>query len=785
VGEAVRRCAAALLALALGIAPLGAHADAGDDLTTHVDPTIGTLEGGFAFPGAAAPYGMVQNSPDTEGQFAYTGYQWGDQFIRGFSLVHVESMGVQEGGYLPFMPTTGAPSSNVLEYESKFEHITEEAEAGYYAVDLDEYLIRAELTAGTRVGMQRYTFKAGGPANVIIDAGRQIAGGATESWETTPGTAIAHVRKVDNRTVVGGETPASNDRDYYKAFFAARFSKPFETFGVWDARGATPHVADDVTGNGAGAYVSWADPGSVTMKVAVSFVSEENALLNLDTELAPDDYDFDALRARTRAAWNDALHAIKVTGGTDLEKTSFYSALYRAQLHPNVFNDVNGDYRGYDDAVHRIGSDGIMPAGSTYYANYSLWDTYRAEMPLLEMISPDRVRDMMRSLAAIGVQGGRLPKWGLQYKYADYMIGEPALQTVADAWCRGLVPDDVADELYASLRKLSEGNPHNDGPRFDQYHYVPNDLSGVGASTTMEQSSGEFAFALLADALGETGDAVKAQARAGYWRNVFDDETRFVRPRLKNGQFVADYHPELPDGFKEGTGWQWTWLVPQDVAGLATKIGDDQVDGMTARLDRFFDLQANYAPLVVGQAQTTATVFGIAYYGNQYAPSNEHDLQAPFLYNWFPGHAGKTQLLARQHQGLFRPTPDGLPGNDDLGTMSAWFVWSALGFYPVIPGAPLVMVGSPMFEKAEIRVPGGTFTVEAPGASLVGKFIQSATLDGERLAETYFSVAEIAAGSVAHFQMGPAPNMAFWSSPASAPPSQSTSPLSAFGCTPG
>lgn len=784
----MRRALAATIACALAIAPLGARADEDDDLARYVNPFIGTLGGGFTFPGAAAPYGMAQVSPDTEGQFAYTGYQYADQFIRGFSMVHTESMGVREGGQIPFMPTTGAIVTDVKSYQSPFSHADEEASPGYYRARLLRYGINAELTAGTRVGIQRYTFpRTAATGNVLIDVGRQIDGGPTDDVQSTPGKNIATVDVVDARTVTGTATPLNpTDRDAYTVHFAARFDRDMAARGVWSARGAAPTDASHASGAGAGAYATFDTSGDsdVVMKVGISFVSTANALTNLEAELPGDDFDFDGLRARTRAAWNDALRAIVVQGGTVADKTSFYTALYHAQHHPNTFNDANGQYLGYDNATHTIGADGVMPAGSTYYANFSLWDTYRAEMPLLEMISPARVADMMRSLAAIKLQGGRLPKWGLMNRYADYMIGEPALQTVADAFCRNVVPADVSEILYDGMLDLAVNNPYHHGPMFEADKYVAHDRSDSGASVTLETASGEFAFALVADRLGRVADRDAALERAGWWRNLFDPQTRFIRPRLANGNFMADYHPELPDGFVEGTGWQWSWLVPHDVAGLAdamdagAPVGDATID----RLDTFFSYPAAATvPVAVGQAQTTATVFGIAYYGNQYAPSNEHDLQAPYLYSWL-GQPWKTEALARQHQGLFRPTPDGMPGNDDLGTMSAWFVWSALGLYPVIPGAPLNVIGSPVFERASIRLPDGTFTIEAPGASLANKYVQTVSLDGVASNATYVPTAAMADGRTLRLTMGPVPNEARASD--IPPPSQPASgqPLDAFGC---
>ncbi|MEX2554663.1 MAG: GH92 family glycosyl hydrolase [Actinomycetota bacterium] len=750
------------------------------DPTSYVDPMIGTLGSGFVFPGPAAPYGMVQLSPDTDGVFAYTGYQWIDLFMRGFSHVHVQSMGVPEGGNIPFMPTAGpVTSTDVEQYKSLYSHAFELAEAAYYRVKLLSYGIDAELTTGLRVGMHRYTFPPGVQQNVMLDIGRQIPGGESTELTRTPGTNLASISILpDQRTVMGTANVDLEAEDNYPVHFAARFDRPFDSYGVWPSRGAPVKTgATTIDGDGAGAVVSFAsDQTQLVVKTGLSFTSPEAALANLEAELPGDDFDFDAQRVETRAAWSDALRSITVDGGTVLEKRSFYTALYHAQHHPNVFNDAAGTYLGHDGAVHTIGAPGDpMPAGSTYYANFSLWDTYRAEMPLLMLIAPDRMRDMMRSWRAIVRQGGRLPRWSLMNVHADFMNGEPALQSFADAYCRGLVPDDVLPELYADAVRLALVDRRD--PEYLELGYVP--YPGSGASSTLEHAIGDFALALVADRLGETADRDALLAQADNWRNIFDPQTKFIRPRRADGAWKANYHPELPDGFREGTGWQYTWLVPQDVAGLFQAMGPAKA---RRRLDTFFMTPvAELIPYLTPEVQQKLSLYGIAYYGNQYAPSNEHDLQAPYLYDW-TSEPWKTQALARAYQTLYRATPDGLPGNDDLGTMSAWFVWSALGFYPTIAGAPVYTIGSPLFPRATIRLPGGAFTVEAPGTSLLGKYVHGATLNGAPLDRTWFTHDSFTPGGSARFEMGVTANKGWGST--TTPPSMSTSPLSAFGCTP-
>jgi predicted alpha-1,2-mannosidase len=760
--------------LCVGVSPNGTGA-AASDLTRYVDPFIGTLGGGFTFPGAAAPYGMVQLSPDTDGYFAYTGYQYGDAFIRGFSHVHIESMGVHAGGDIPFMPTVGPIlSTDPNLFKTPFTHALESASPGYYGVRLLNG-VHAELTAGTRVGVHRYTFPPVPQANVILDVGHTAAGGGDiGTTGVTAGEQPASLDVVDPRTVIGTER---NEDDHYTVHFAARFSRPFTRFGTWNAAGGAPvDGATTASGNGAGAYISFDATGDqvVLVKVGISFVSRANALANLDAELpGANSFPFDAVRAATRAAWNDALHAIEVGGGTELERRSFYTALYHAQHHPNVFMDVDGRYTGNDGAPH-------VANGFTYYSNFSLWDTYRTENQLLALIAPDRFRDMMHSLLRVAQEGGRLPRWNLMNDYADFMNGEPAIPAIVDGFCRGLVSPADVGPLYAEMRKLALDPAHHRDPVYLQKGYIPIETDDSGASGTLEHAIADFSLALMADRLGETADRNELLKLAGNYANVFDgNDTRFMRPRHASGKWMSPYHPELPDGFREGNGWQYTWLVPHDLRGLVNGMG---LDLARERLDTFFStLVAQHVPLVIPEAQRDLSFFGVVYYGNQYSPDNEHDLQAPYVYDYV-GQPWKTQAIVRGLQSLYRPTPDGLPGNDDLGTMSAWFIWSALGFYPETAGAPLYVVGSPMFPAAKIRLPGGTFTVSAPGASPAGKYVQAARLNGAPLTRPWFTHPAFVPGGKLTLTMGPLATTAWGSAPGDAPPSMTGDALSRFGC---
>ncbi|MHB8513727.1 MAG: GH92 family glycosyl hydrolase [Actinomycetota bacterium] len=772
----MRKILAALVAVTLCVIPAHADPPVREDLAALVDPMIGTLGAGFTFPGPAAPFGMVQVSPDTDGIFAYTGYQWMDHEIRGFSMVHTESMGVPEGGNVPFMPTTGAISTDVLQYQTPFSHAQEHAEAGYYSVSLPQTGINVELAAGVRAGMQRYTFPAGATGNVIIDAGRQIDGGRMipssvdpSDYQSIPGTNHASIHEIDDQTIGGATNLDHNVANNYGVFFVAHFDRPFANAGGWDRGGpgeSAPTHALPVNGQGAGAYATFdtSSERTVTVKVGISFVSEANALQNLDSEIGSTS--FEELVRRTRSQWNDTLSTIKVQGGSHDQQVSFYTALYHAQHHPNVFNDSNGEYLGHDLQVHTIGAPGDpIPAGSSYYTNFSLWDTYRGEMQLLALIQPTRFEDMMRSLTAMAEQGGRLPRWAHMNYSPDYMVGEPALNVAAFAYCSGLVPDDIKVPLYNAMHYAMFDAPR-DPIRFS-LGYVPNN-----PSATLEHSLAAFSMAEVADLLGNTTDRDNALARASDWKNTFDyAQSHFFRPRNADGTFVSPFIPESQDGFDEGTAWQYLWLVPHDVHALFDSIGADTAK---QRLDEFFTW-----PLAPSELQQKLSLYGIAYYGNQYTPANETDLQAPYLYD-FIGAPWKTQAIARQYQSLYRTTPDGVPGNDDLGELDAWHVWSDLGFYPAIGGASIYTIGSPLFPHVTITSSRAVTEINADSEA---PYIQSVSSENQgAITKPWFSGSEFAHNDTLSFSMGPVPNMSWGSAPTDAPPSLSLGGLPSFEC---
>jgi predicted alpha-1,2-mannosidase len=762
-------------------APANAQVSARPDLASYVDPLIGTYPPGFVNPGPVVPHGMVGLGPDTEGPFNYGGYHYVNNTITGFSHTHM-SAGVPRAGQIPFMPVTGnidltdhelPEGSPVPNYASPFSHTAETAEPGYYSVRLARYGIDAELTATLRAGMHRYTFPAGQPASVIIDAGRDLQGHQSSTVD------------VHEDGMVTGFVEAERSIEVY---FAAVFDRPVtsaQTFtgtALSDARHASGARTGAVLGFGS-------DGGPLLAKVGISFVDVEGAIDNLSAEIPT--WDFDGIRADARDSWNDALSAIEIEGGTDAERTSFYTALYHAQFFPNRFDDADGRYLGFDDVVRTT----EFPR----YTQFSLWDSYRGQNQLLSVINPDAYRDMTLSLLDMYRQGGTLPRWTFANRDPAHMSGDPVIPFIGEAWCRGLLEDLDADgdedgddaaariELFDAMRERTINNrPTN----YDTLGYSPTpQMSDPGkllestesqAGTTLEYGIAEFTLALMAEEAGFEDHRDALQARSLNYRNLLDPETKWIRPKDADGQFVRDFHPESDYGFQEGTSWQYSWLAMHDLRGLFDGMGGNEV--VQDRLDRFFNLPVTgTVPVAWPKVQNQITAFGLVYKGNQYAPGNEHDLQAPFLYN-YAGAPWKTQAVARGVASLFTPTPDGLPGNDDLGALSGWLVWTMLGVYPVTPGSPTYTIASPIFTKATIHMKHGDFVIDTPASSPVAKYVQSAALDGEPMDKIWFTHGDIRKGAVLTLEMGPLPDTSWGTASGAAPPSASTNQLRDFGC---
>ncbi|MEV6488991.1 GH92 family glycosyl hydrolase [Actinoplanes sp. NPDC051633] len=745
-----------------------------------VHPFVGTQNFGNTFPGAAAPFGMVQVSPDTGGQ---GGYDYTQNAIYGFSQTHLSGVGCGVAGELPIMPTTGAvTSTDHNAYKSGFTHDDEDAEPGYYRVGLSRYDVDAELTATARTGWQRYTFPATDAANVLFNTGK--------ANQNVFGSEI-HV--VGDRTIEGRVNAGTfcAGKDDHTVYFTAGFDRPFAAFGVWRDATMVEGSRDAAGPGGNGAYVTFdaSADRDVVVKVGLSYTGLEGARKNLAAETA-DGYDFDKVRAALRARWVDELDRIKIDGGTSDRRAAFYTALYHSLLHPNLAGDVDGAYVGFDREVHR--AEGYMP-----YQNFSLWDTYRPQNQLLELIAPDVARDVALSVVAIGRDGGWLPRWALANSETNIMTGDPVTPFLVEAWSKGLLAGHE-QEAYELLRRNAleqppAGSPYNGRTGVDHYAdrgYIPSGLKlGTDcvdkggdndcdhpASATLEYSAADASLALMARGLGRSEDAALFAERGQWFRNLWDKGTETFRPRTVDGTWLTPYDPvAAAEQFHEGGSYQYQWLVPQDPSGLVQLMGGRA--RTEQRLDDFFV----YDKLLTDPARTAREDWIAApydYYAKPtYNPNNEPDLLAPYMYHW-AGAPAKAATVVRAQMTLFTLGPDGMTGNDDLGTMSAWYVFSSLGLYPTMSGANFLALSSPQFPGATVRTGDGTLRITAPGVTDEKRYIQSVRLDGKAQTKNWVTWASVADGGTIAHTVGDRPS-GWGTGKAAEPPSVNKAPQDA------
>lgn len=782
---------AAPAALAGPTQAVGAPPPAAEDLTSLVNPFIGSQNEGNTFPGAAVPFGMVQNSPDTGHN---VGYRHDQDRIRGFSTVHLSGVGCGLGGTLPVLPTTGAVTeTDYARYAATKDRASEVAEPGYYRVRLSSSDITAELSATTRTARQRYTFPATGQANVLLNTGQALHR-VTES----------SVRIVDDRTVVSEVTGRGfcQDTRPYTLHFVTRFDRPFTAHGTWQGATVTPGSAESTAGEARnGAYVRFdtSTDRDVEAVTAVSYVDTAGARANLEAE---GDGSFDQARAAAEQAWEERLQQVRVTGGTSEERRTFYSSLYRSFLAPTVGSDVDGRYRGWDQQVHTA-------EDFTYYQNWSLWDTYRTQQQLLALLAPQESRDMARSILRIEDEGGWLPRWGHATVETNIMTGDPVTPFLVSAWRQGLLEGHEAD-AYAALKENADGVPPEDSayngragnPTYLSEGFVPYlpDARGEpgdydlnhGPSATLEYALADCTLSTMAGALGQTADAKRYAERGRYYRNVFDPRTGWFRARDAQGRFVGPADPKDSVGFHEGTAWQYMWLAQQDMVGLVELMGGR--DEARRRLDYFFA----YDQLVDEPRRVAREVWvngPYAYYNaDRYNPQNEPDLHAPYTYLW-TGEPHKTSDVVHAALTLFTDGPTGMTGNDDLGTMSAWHVLSAIGIYPIMPGTDVWGLTAPIFDRVEISLDESfhgtdSLTITAPGAhGGTGSYITAAELGERKWQRTWATTEELLAGGSLALRLGDDPS-SWGTSRGDAPPTMcghgraDTSRLAA-GTTPG
>lgn len=708
---------------------------AGTNVTSLVNPFVGTDAHGHTFPGATFPFGMVQLSPDTrvEGWDACAGYHYSDSTILGFSHTHLSGTGVADYGDILIMPFTGTISSPAV--RSRFSHTEESASPGYYRVLLKDFAINAELTTTKRTGVHRYTFPRSKESGVIINLQHGLG----------PDRVIESQVTITGKSEVSGYRRSEGWAKDQHLFFVARFSKPFQHHGIF-VNDSLIDGKRSAEGTNLKALLRFATKNNerVIVKVGISSVSIEGARKNLDAELP--DWNFDAARQGAESAWRNELSKIMIEGGSNEQRRTFYTALYHTMIAPNLFSDVDGGYRGMDGTIRKA-------EGFEMYTVFSLWDTFRALHPLLSIIDRKRTRDFVQSLLAKYDEGGVLPVWELAGNETWCMIGYHSVPVILDAYMKGIRGFDTA-KAFAAMKHSASLN-HFGLKHYRAHGYIPAQHDAESVSKTLEYAYNDWCIAQMAKVLGSERDYEEFIRRAQYFENVFDTSTGFMRAK-QNGAWVMPFDPtSVTLHYTEANAWQYNFFVPHNVTRLINLHG-----GRTNFIRNLDTLFFTSRP-VTGRKQ--ADVTGLI---GQYAHGNEPSHHIAYLYN-YAGSPWKTQNIVRLiMEFLYNDKPDGLSGNDDCGQMSAWYVMSAVGFYQVAPGQPVYTFGSPIFPKAVMHLENGkSFTISAPNTSSQRRFIAAAELNGMPHTRSFITHEELAGGGNLTFTMNERPQTSVGENP--------------------
>lgn len=748
----IKNMRAILLGIGLWVLTGCAKETSHRDLTAYVNPYIGSKGHGHVFVGANVPFGAVQLGPsqiirswDEYGGWDWTsGYNYLSEEILGFTHTHLSGTGIGDLNDILVLPATGKPQLKPMAFEkpetgygSLFKRENEKTGAGYYRVYLDKYGVTAELTASERVGMHRYRFERADNPHLVVDLKFGMG------WDVPVATRFEQV----NDTLFMGERFSKGWSQDQRVFFALTTSVPVKKVEL---------IEDTVTVQGKQAagkatkallFPALAD-GEIVVKVALSPVSPENALLNINTEVPHND--FNRLREEAREKWNAHLSRIEIEA-PDSVKTIFYTALYHTRFAPSLFNDVNGDYRGSDKEVYKN-------AGFQNYTTFSLWDTYRAQHPLLTLTDPDRWEDFVQSLVNITEQQGALAMWPLYGSETFCMVGNPAMTVISDAYRKGLVREETALKAFEALYKVSNHPTETKLPLGQKWvkdlKWIPADKIHETVAWGMEYAVADGAFSALAQALGKEEASRYYGERAKLYKAYFDPERKFFNGRFADGSFRSDFNPFRADhrtnDYIEGNAWQYLWMVPHQPYELISMLGGDET--FVRRLDEFFALPSEL------DAEASNDISGLI---GQYAHGNEPSHHVTYLYT-FAGKPWKTAEKVREIMDKFYTArPDGLIGNEDVGQMSAWYILSSLGFYPANPLSGEFVFGSPLVEKATLKIgKDKTFRVTVKNNSRENKYIQSIRLNGQAYEKLSVSYADIMKGGELEFTMGPKPAVA-------------------------
>jgi len=740
------RRTAILIIVALGI--FSCKNQSNNDPTALVDPLIGTDATGNTFPGASLPFGMVQLSPDTYNDGCCSGYHYRDTAILGFSHTHLSGTGVADFGdilVMPYAEPSGSEGSSAsvsqsdngrpgINFRSGFDHSSEKASPGYYSVFLKDYQIKAELTATLRVGLHRYTFPSSARSRILFDLEHGIMNGDKPLDD-------CFIRIISPTEIEGLRHSQGWAPDQY-VYFVARFSEPFTNPELY-LNGSPENTSTEIKGKSIKAVFNYQtkEGKELLVKVALSAVSTEGARRNLDEEIPG--WDFDKTANHAEDAWRSELNKIKVYGGSKDQQTQFYTALYHSLLTPNIYSDTDGQYRGMDHLVY-------PGAGFDYYTVFSLWDTYRAVHPLFNLIDPHRNEDFIKTMLKQYEQTGLLPVWELAGCENNCMIGYHAVPVLADAIQKGYRNFDVNKAFEAMLASGAQNIEGIDSYR--KFQFIPKENSTNSVSKVLEYAYDDWCIAQTAKTLGRMDEYREYIRRSQYYRNQFDPSTGLMRPRHADGRWLTPFDPfkvsMLDQGdYTEANAWHYSFYVPQNIPDLIRLSGGDQP--FIQKLDSFFTVQSP----VRNSVSDFEGIFG------QYAHGNEPSHHMPYLYNYAGAPWKSQEIIKRALNEFYSAKPDGLCGNDDCGQLSAWYVFSAMGFYPVCPGQDQYVIGSPVFDKVEIRlVNGKKFTIKAQGVGAKSVYIRSATLNGTDYPKSFITFPDIMKGGELVFKMDSDPN---------------------------
>ncbi|MBX9186703.1 glycoside hydrolase family 92 protein [Bacteroides sp. K03] len=717
-----------------------------DDILNYVNPFIGTAGHGHTFPGATSPFGMVQLSPDTglEGWDWCSGYHYSDNSIIGFSHTHLSGTGRSDLMDVMLMPfvgdvklQAGTKENPDWGYRSRFSHDEEWASPGYYKVNLKDYDIMAELTVSPRCGIHRYTFPENINSHIILDLSHHFS---TDSVIYTSLEVINNNTITGQRKTKGWGEPGEKYWSNQQLFFAMQVSKPFQSANV---------VTDDMIiedkraeGKNIKAILNFETKQNekVLIKVGISAVSIENALKNLSNEIP--DWNFDEVLAKTQAEWRSKLSTIAVSAPEET-KNIFYTAFYHSLLAPCLYNDVNGEYLGSDKKVHTT-------QDFSNYTVMSLWDTFRAQNPLLTLITPDKTNDIINSMLAQYDEYGLLPVWSLWSSETNCMIGYHSIPVIVDAYFKGIRGYNV-EKAYEAM-KASAMQDEFGVKELKQYGYIPYDKYNKSVSTSLEYCYDDWCIAQIAKDLKRNDDYEYFMKRAATYKTYFDKEYKLMNGFSSKGKFRRPFDPFYSSygecDWVEGNSWQYSFFVPHDVEGLIALHGDKNT--FAEALDKLFSV-----PTDMSGHDVPIDITGLI---GQYAHGNEPSHHVAYLYN-YAGQPHKTQEKVHEIMTtLYTTQPDGLCGNEDCGQMSAWYVYSAMGFYPVNPAGGVYVFGKPMLDKADLKIGANTFTIEAHNLSKENIYIQSIKLNGEKYNKLYITHQDIVKGGKLEFEMGAQPS---------------------------